>query len=101
MSLTTREREAYTWGLIFRWKNMLLIWGAYTRGAIYGILQYFGQNSIKYLGRLIWKSIPTALTSVESFVEFKSLIKNWKPSNCLCRLWKDFILEVGFVNLTQ
>ena len=43
---------------------------------------YFGQNSIWYLGPLIRNSIPTALRNVESFVEFKSLIKNWKPSNC-------------------
>ena len=33
----------------------------------------FGQNSIRYLGPLIWNSIPTALRNVESFVEFKSL----------------------------
>ena len=62
---------------------------------------YFGQNSIWYLGPLIWNSIPTALRNVESFVEFKSLIKNWKPSNCSCRLCKDYIPQVGFVNLTQ
>ena len=36
---------------------------------------YFGQNSINYLGPLIWNSIATALRNVESFVEFKSLIK--------------------------
>ena len=40
---------------------------------------YFGQNSTRYLGHLIRNSIPTALRSVESFAEFKSLIKNWKP----------------------
>ena len=62
---------------------------------------YFGQNSIKYLGPLIWNSIPTALRTVESFVEFESMIKNWKPSNCSCRLCKDCIPQVGFLNLTQ
>ena len=62
---------------------------------------YFGQNSIRYLGPLIWYSIPTALRNVESFVEFKYLIKNWKPSNCPCRLCKGYIPEVGFVNVTQ
>ena len=44
---------------------------------------YFGQNSIRYLGPLIWNSIPTALRNVESSVQFKSLIKNCKQSNCL------------------
>ena len=38
---------------------------------------YFGQNSTRYLRPLIWNSIPTTLRNVESFVEFKSLIKNW------------------------
>ena len=38
MSLTTRERGAYTWGLIFGWallgwKNVLLIWGLLFGGA--------------------------------------------------------------------
>ena len=61
---------------------------------------HFGQN-FRYLGSLIWNSIPTALRNVGSFVEFKSLIKNSKPSNCPSRLCKDYIPEVGFVNLTQ
>ena len=45
----------------------------------------FGQSSIMYLAHLIWNSITTTLRNIESFVEFKSLIKNWKPSNCPCR----------------
>ena len=32
---------------------------------------YFGQNSITFLGPLLWNSIPTASRNVESFVEFK------------------------------
>ena len=39
---------------------------------------YFGQNSVRYFGPLIWHLILNALRNVESFVEFKSLIKNWK-----------------------
>ena len=62
---------------------------------------YFGQNSRRYLGSLIWNSIPTALRNVGSFVEFKSLIKILKALNCPGRLCKDYTPEVGFVNLTQ
>ena len=36
---------------------------------------YFGQNFIRYSGPLTWNSIPSALRNVESFVEFKSLVK--------------------------
>ena len=32
---------------------------------------YFGQNSIRFLGPLLWNSISTASRNVESFVEFK------------------------------
>ena len=38
MSLTTRERGAYIrggGGLIFGWKTVLLIWGAYIWGTLY------------------------------------------------------------------
>ena len=65
---------------------------------------YSGRNSIRYLGPSVWNSIPTTLRNVESFVEIKSLIKNWKPSNYPCRLCKDYIPyipQVGFLNLTQ
>ena len=62
---------------------------------------YFGQNSTRYLGPLIWNSIPNALRNVESVVEFKSLIKNWKPSNRPCRLCKDYIPQVSLLNLSQ
>ena len=62
---------------------------------------YFSQHFIRYLGPLIGNSVPAVLGNVESFVEFKSLIKNWKPSNSPYRLWKDNIPQFGFVNVTQ
>ena len=43
---------------------------------------YFGQNSIRYLGPIIWNSLPLTLRNVDSFPEFKFLNKNWKPTNC-------------------
>ena len=43
------------------------------------------QNSIRYLGPLSWNLIPTALSNVESFVEFKSLIK--KLENIILPMW--------------
>ena len=67
-------------------------------------MRYFsstGKYSLLWQFTLIWNSIPTALRNVESFVEFKSLIKNWKPSNWPCRLCQDYIPQVGFVNVTQ
>ena len=62
---------------------------------------WFGQNSIRYLGLIIWNSLPLTLRNVDSFSEFNFLIKNWKPTNCHCRLWKNYIPNVGFVNVTH
>ena len=53
---------------------------------------YFGQNFIRYLGPLTWNSIPSALRNVESFVEFKSLVKKLEtiklPLRGFVTLWK-------------
>ena len=62
---------------------------------------YFGQNSIRYLGPIIWNSLPLTCRNVGSFSEFEFLIKNWKPINCPCRLCKNYIPNIGFVNVTQ
>ena len=69
---------------------------------------YFAQNSIRYLW-LIWNSLLLILRNVDSFSEFKFLIKNRKPTNCPYRLslsictktvtldWLD-ILFLSFIN---
>ena len=44
-----------------------------------------GKNSIRYLGPLIWNSVPIEIKNTESFEDFKRLIKKWKPENCTCR----------------
>ena len=62
---------------------------------------YFGQNSIRYLGAIIWNSLPLTLRNVLSFSKFKFLIKNWKPTNCPCKLCKNYIPNTGFVNVTH
>lgn len=60
-----------------------------------------GKNSIRYLGPLIWNSIPIEIKNTESFEDFKRLIKKWKPENCPCRLCKDYIPNVGFINISE
>ena len=56
----------------------------------------FGKNSIKYLGPLIWNSIPTALRNVESFLEFKSLIKIRNHQTALAAYAKAIFLKFVF-----
>ena len=56
---------------------------------------YFGQT------QLIWNSLLLTLRNVGSFSEFKFLIKNWKPANYPCRLCKNNIPNIGFVNVSH
>ena len=62
---------------------------------------YFGQNSIRYLGPIIWNSIPLTLWNVDSFSEWKFLIKNWKPTNYPYSLCKNYFPNIGFVNASH
>ena len=50
-----------------------------------------GQNSVSYFGSVIWNSIPAELRGIKSFQVFKSEIKAWRPTNCPCRLCKNYI----------
>ena len=60
-----------------------------------------GQNSISYFGSVIWNSIPAELRGINSSQVFKSGIKAWRPTNCPCRLSKNYIGDLGFVNITS
>ena len=50
-----------------------------------------GQNSISYFGSVIWNSIPFKLRKAGSYQIFRSEIKRWRPTNCPCRLCKNYI----------
>ena len=60
-----------------------------------------GQNSISYFASVISNSIPAELREINSFRVFKSEIKTWRPTNCLRRLCKNYIENLGFVNITS
>ena len=60
-----------------------------------------GQNSISYFGSVIWNSIPAEISGINSFQVFKSEIKAWRPTNFPCRLCKNYIGNLCFVNITS
>ena len=39
------------------------------------------------------------LTLINSLSSFKEQIGKWHPENCLCRLRKPYIQNIGFINL--
>ena len=58
-----------------------------------------GQNPISYFGSVIWNSIPFELRKASSYQIFRSEIKRWRPTNCPYRLCKNYIGNLGFINI--
>ena len=54
-------------------------------------------DSLAYLVTKIWELVPNEMKNLESLTAFKTPIKNWKTTNCPCRLCKNYISQVGFV----
>ena len=51
-------------------------------------------------GPIVWdQMIPLEYKKAETLENFKKDIKKWIPRNCHCRLCKEYIQRVGFVNL--
>ena len=61
--------------------------------------EWYGKNSLRYLGPLVWNIIPTEITSIKKLSMFKETIRKWKPVDCPCRLCKTYIPNVGFANI--
>ena len=60
-----------------------------------------GKNSISYFGSVIWNTIPAELRQINPFQVFKSEIKAWQPTNCPCRLCKNYTENLCFVNIVS
>ena len=60
-----------------------------------------GQNSISYFGSVIWSSIPFELRKASFYLIFRSEIKRWRPTKCPCRLCKNYIGNLGFINISS
>ena len=58
---------------------------------------HFGEDSLKYFGSKVWNMIPSNMIQVENINVFKSLIRNWTPDKCPCRLCKQFIHGIGYL----
>ena len=56
-----------------------------------------GTDSLAYLAPKIWELVPNEMKNLESLTAFKTAIKKWKTTNCPCRLYKNYIPQVGFV----
>ena len=57
----------------------------------------YGLETLRSLGPKIWSTVPIELKNISSLPLFKTKIKKWIPLNCLCRLCKEFIPQLGYV----
>ena len=58
---------------------------------------YHGTESLSFLGQKIWDLVPVELKQSENLDSFKLKIKNWLPFECLYRICKTYIQQVGFL----
>ena len=58
----------------------------------------FGLESFRCLGPKIWKLVPDNLKEIDSLQAFKEALKNFTFNKCPCRLCKDYIHGVGYIN---
>ena len=55
-----------------------------------------GLENLSYIGSKFWGSIPSHMKEIDSIIEFKHVIKIWKPDLCFCRLCKVYLLNTGY-----
>ena len=60
-----------------------------------------GSNSIRYFRPIIWNLIPEELKNITSLNIFKKEIRRWKPKNYPCRICKNYVHNLGFVELFE
>ena len=61
---------------------------------------HYGNDSLKYFGPIVWNMIPNDIKKIDTLNKFKIEIKKWLP-NCSCRLCKDYIEGVGYINVVE
>ena len=54
-------------------------------------------ESLSYLSPEIWELLPLEIKGTDIFLQFKANIEKLNPQNCLCRLWKIYLQNVGFI----
>ena len=49
------------------------------------------------MGPKIWDILPTSFEEALLLNSFKKLVKKWVPQTCRCRICKNYIAAVGFI----
>ena len=63
---------------------------------------YTGVNSLRNFGPVVWNSmLPENFKNCSSLSAFKNSIKSWITDNCPCRLCKNYVKGVGFIQVIK
>ena len=61
---------------------------------------YKRMESLKAFAPRIWELVPRELKCINDVGKFKIEIKKWQPTECPCRLCRDYESGLGYVNIT-
>ena len=59
----------------------------------------YGLNSIGFFALKVWQMVPVEMKNLRSLEDFKNKIRRWEPDGCDCKLCKEFVSNLGYVNL--
>ena len=61
---------------------------------------YKGESPLRCFGPIVWDCmLPQNIKEISDLKDFKHKIKTWVPNNCVCRLCKVYVSNLGFVTL--
>ena len=57
-----------------------------------------GEDTLRFLGCKIWEMVPVEIKEAKSLDKFKNIIKYWAPVKCPCRMCRNYIQRIGYVD---
>ena len=59
-----------------------------------------GKDSAKYLGAVTWNLIPSHIRQQDSLEKFCDIIRKWR-TDCKCKLCKDYVGHVSYIQIVK
>ena len=59
----------------------------------------YGLNSMRLFATKAWQMLPMEMKNLKCHEDFKCKTRRWEPDGCDCKLCKDFVSNLGYVNL--
>ena len=59
----------------------------------------YGLNSIRFFASKVWQMVPMEMNNLKSLGDFRGKMRRWKPDGCDCKPCKNFVSNLGYVNL--